>query len=228
MIVCIGPVAFRPGSAGGGEVVGIAGEAALAAAAAGVPVELLAKVGEDGAGEELLLAIARGGIGHLAILRDPARPTALAPERDEGELDGAEAAIGELILEAVPVEPPPDGRLPAPPGLTLDAADLSLGLRYLRDYRVVVAVEPLAEGAAAVVADAASFADAALVVVALPGTPLPEAYAGATVLEAPPADPDGVFAALVGRFAAALDRGEPAADALRAAVAEGGWEAAGA
>jgi hypothetical protein len=78
------------------------------------------------------------------------------------------------------------------------------------------------------VADAASFADAALVVVAVPGAPLPDAYAGATVLEAPPDDPDGVFAALVGRFAAALDRGEPAADALRSAAAAGGWEAAGA
>lgn len=226
MIVVIGSVTFRPAAPTGGDVVGLGGEAAIAAAATGASVELLAKVGEDGAGDELLLAIARGGVGHLAVLRDAARPTALAPALDEEDLEGRDPPIGELIVDPVPVEPTPDGRLPLPPGLALEAADLSLGLRYLREYRVVVAVEPLADGAAAVVADAASFADAALVVVAIPGVPLPEAYAGATVLEAPPDDPDGAFAALVGRFAAALDRGEPAADALRSAVAAGGWEAA--
>lgn len=207
-------------------MVGASGGAAIAAAAAGASVELLAKVGEDGAGEELLLALARGGVGHLAILRDAARPTAIAPAWDEGDPDGVEAAIGELIAAVAAVEPAPDGRVPVPPGLVLEAADVSLGLRYLREYRVVVAVEPLAEDVAAVVADAASFADAALVVVAVPGVVLPDAYAGATVIEAPPEDPDGDFAALVGRFAAALDRGEPPADALQAAVAAGGWEAA--
>jgi len=226
MIVVIGSVAFRPAAPTGGDVVGLAGELAIAAAAAGASVELLAKVGEDGAGEELLLAIARGGVGHLAVLRDAARPTALAPALEDDGLEGREAAIGELIVAPAPVEPAPDGRLPVPSGLALEAADLSLGLRYLREYRVVVAVEPLADGAAAVVADAASFADAALVVVAVPGVPVHAVYAGATVLEAPPDDPDGAFAALVGRFAAALDRGEPAADALRSAVAAGGWEAA--
>lgn len=226
MIVIIGPVAFRPASPAGGDVVGASGGAAIAAAAAGASVELLAKIGEDGAGEELLLALARGGVGHLAILRDAARPTAIAPAWDEGDPDGVEAAIGELIAAVAAVEPAPDGRVPVPPGLVLEAADVSLGLRYLREYRVVVAVEPLAEDVAAVVADAASFADAALVVVAVPGVVLPDAYAGATVIEAPPEDPDGDFAALVGRFAAALDRGEPPADALQAAVAAGGWEAA--
>jgi hypothetical protein len=226
MIVMIGPVAFRPSLPAGGEVVGLAGEAAIAAAAAGASVELLAKVGEDGAGEELLLAIARGGVGHLAVLRDAGRPTALAPVPDAPGSDGVDAAIGDLVASADPVEPAPDGSGAVPPGLALEAADLSLGLRYLREYGVVVVVEPLAEGGPAVVADAASFADAALVVIAAPGAPLPGAYAAATVLEAPSDDPDGVFAALVGRFAAALDRGEPAADALRAAAAAGGWEAA--
>ncbi len=226
MIVVIGSVALRPAAPAGGDVVGLAGELAIAAAASGASVELLAKVGEDGAGEELLLAIARGGVGHLAVLHDAARPTALAPVLEEDDLEAGEAAVGELIVAPAPVEPAPDGRLPTPSGLALEAADLSLGLRYLREYRVVVAVEPLADGAAAVVADAASFADAALVVVAVPGVALDAAYAGATVLEAPPDDPDGAFAALVGRFAAALDRGEPAAEALRSAVAAGGWEAA--
>ena len=37
-------------------------------------------------------------------------------------------------------------------------------------------------------------------------------------------DPAGAFAALVGRFAASLDRGVDAAEAFRASIVEGGWE----
>lgn len=226
MIVVIGAVAFEPGPAGGGSVVGLAAGAAFAAAAAGCRVELMAKVGEDGAGEELLLALARGGVGHLAVLRDPARPTALAVAPVEVATDERDVPLAELLAGTVADDRLPDALLPAAPGLALEPADLALGLQYLRDYRVVVAVEPLAEGGATVIADAASFVDAPLVVVAAPGAPLPGAYAAATVLEAPADDPDGAFAALVGRFAAALDRGEPAVEALGAAVAAGGWEPA--
>jgi hypothetical protein len=137
-----------------------------------------------------------------------------------------ELAIGALLAE--PAVPAADANGPRPaggPGLALEPADLALGLRYLRDYRVVVAVEPLADGCAAVVADAASFLDARLVVLAAADAPLPDAYAAATVLEAPAEDPDGAFAALVGQFAASLDQGRDPGDALRAAVAAGGWEA---
>ena len=43
------------------------------------------------------------------------------------------------------------------------------------------------------------------------------------VFEAPADDPDGDFAALVGRFAAALDDGVDAGDAFRSSLAEEGW-----
>ena len=43
----------------------------------------------------------------------------------------------------------------------LEPADVSLGLRYLRDFGVIVAVEPIADGGAAVIAEAAAFAGAA-------------------------------------------------------------------
>jgi hypothetical protein len=79
---------------------------------------------------------------------------------------------------------------------------------------------------AAVVADAAAFTDAALVVIAPRGQAISAALGTAMVLEAPEVDPDGAFVALVGRFAAALDRGVDAADAFRAATVEGGWERA--
>ena len=91
---------------------------------------------------------------------------------------------------------------------------------------MLVAAEPLDEPSAAVVADAATFADAALIVIAPCGQTTSAALGTAIVLEAPEVDPDGAFAVLVGRFAAALDRGLDAADAFRAATVEGGWERA--
>ena len=67
--------------------------------------------------------------------------------------------------------------LPAAP--TLEPADLALGLRYLRDYRVVVAVEPIADGGAAVIAEAAAFAGRRRSSSSrLPGLAAPAAYAG--------------------------------------------------
>ena len=226
MIVVIGSAAYLPDPAAAGRAVGLAPEIAAAAAAAGAAVELLARVGEDGAGDELLLALARSGVGHLAVLRDPARPTALAPATPEDAIgddgDPVQALLAEVEATAVAESGPPVPLI-AP---ALEPADLSLGLRYLRDFRVVVAVEPIADGGAAVIAEAASFADAALVVVARPGAPAPEAWASATLLEAPADDAEGAFARLVGGYAAALDRGVPPGDAFRAAAEVGGWEPA--
>lgn len=224
MIVVVGPAAYAPAAPGIGRAVGLAPAIAAAAASAGSSVELVAKIGEDGAGEELLLALARAGVGHLAVLRDPARPTPLAPSAPEGPSEEDEAPLPALLAEEEAAAARPPGRLSALPVPLLEPADLSLGLRYIRDYAVVVAVEPLAEGAAAVVAEAAAFADAALVAVTPPGGPVAPAYARATVLEAPDDDPDDAFAGVVGRYAAALDRGVAPAEAFAAAAAEGGWE----
>jgi hypothetical protein len=228
VIVVVGAAALQPDPVGGGRAVGLAPEIAAAAAATGSVVEILTGAGEDGAGEELLLALGRRGVGHLAVLRDPARPTALAPTRDEPQGaeddDVAPALLAEA--EAALSRNPAEGA-PAPPGGPgLEPADVALGLRYLRDFSVLVAVEPLAGGAASVIADAAAFAAAPLVVVAVPGASLAAAYGAATVMEAPAADPDGAFAALVGRYAAALDRGVAPAEAFAAVTAEGGWELA--
>jgi hypothetical protein len=232
VIVVVGAAALRTTPAGAGEAVGVAPEIAAAAAANGAAVEIVTKVGEDGAGEELLLALARSGVGHLAVLRDPIRPTALAmedaePPDDDGDLVPALLAEAEATAGRPPAHSPSrSSPAPSPAGI-LEPDDLALGLRYLRDYRVVVAVEPLPDGGAAVIAEAASFADAALVVVAQPGVAAPPAYAAATIIEAPADDPDGAFAGLLGRYAAALDLGIAPAEAFRAATSAGGWEAAG-
>jgi hypothetical protein len=195
-------------------------------------VEIVTKVGEDGAGEELLLALGRAGIGHLAALRDPTLPTSLAmadAEASEEDLDVISILLaeGEGAMGDQSSEPPP-GTAPEPsPAVILEPADVALGLQYLREYRVLVAVEPLGEAGAAVVAEAAAFAGATLVVVAQPGVAVAPAYAAATLLEAPVDDRDDAFAGLVGRYAAALDRGIAPAEAFRAATSAGGWEAAG-
>jgi len=152
VIVVIGPAALRTAPTGG-RAVGAAPEIAAAAAADGAAVEIVTKVGEDGAGEELLLALGRARVGHLAVLRDPARPTSLAMDDvelpdDDVDLVPALLAEAEAAVGRLPNGSPPGARS----GPTLEPADLALGLRYLRDYRVVVAVEPISDGGAAVIA----------------------------------------------------------------------------
>ncbi len=231
VIVVVGLAALRTTPAGVGEAVGAAPGIAAAAAADGATVEIVTKVGEDGAGEELLLALGRARIGHLAALRDPTRPTSLAKaeaEAPEEDLDVISILLagGESAMDDESAEPPPGTASESSPAMNLEPADIALGLQYLREYRVLVAVEPLGEAGAAVVAEAAAFAGAMLVVVAQPAVAVPLAYAAGTLLEAPVDDRDGAFAGLVGRYAAALDRGIAPAEAFRAATSAGGWEAA--
>lgn len=191
MIVVVG----RPGLNDDGAVHGSAGQIAAAAAAVGGRVEVVGSVGDDADGDAVITALGRAGIGHAAVLRDPAGVTPRA--RKAGS-----------------------GRLPR-----LDMADLELGLRYLAECQVLVVGEPLPEDVVRVAADAAAYHGAALVVLAAAGAEqLPaELPADATVLAVPDED-GGAFAALVGRYAALLDTGQRPADAWRDAVAQGGWE----
>jgi ribokinase len=232
MLAVVGSPSFMPGSMpdAAADAGGLAAGIARAAAAAGAEVQLIGKVGDDPAGDAVLLALARGGVGHIALLRDAGRATPIASPAAV-EVDPVEAEpIAALLAEAEAADRRDvslgEGATPPAPGLALEPADISLGLRYVREFRVLVAAEPLDEPSAAVVADAAAFADAALVVIAPRGQATSAELATAIVLEAPEVDPDGVFAVLVGRFAAALDRGLDAADAFRAATVEGGWERA--
>lgn len=221
MIVVIGAPLFVPGepgrrSAAAGRAVAVA----RAAIQIGAGVELIGKVGRDPAGDAVLIALAADGIGHAAVLRDPARPTpALAFEPVEDDVPLA-AAVGDD-------EPTDDGwAVPDPRQamLALDAGDLDLALRYLSDYRVLVIAEPLADDALAVVVEACAFGGAFLVVALEPNGALPDLPAEATVFEAPDADPDGLFGRTVGRFAAGLDQGLAGAQALAQATSEAGWQ----
>ena len=210
MIVVIGqPVLTRV--EGNAVATGSAARIALTAADRGAAVQLIGKVGDDPDGEALVLALARGHVGHVAVLRDPAHRTPveltetdefLAPE---GELPGANSTAG--------------------PGL--DAGDVELGLRYLTEFRVVVVADELGETALRVAADAAGWNNGTLLAVVPHGRPEPAGMpSDAIVLGAPADDVDGVFDRLVGQLAAAIDAGADPRAAFREAVAGAGWEPA--
>jgi ribokinase len=195
------------------EAAGTAVGVGAAAAAAGANVELVGKIGDDPAGEVVLLDLAARGIDHVAILRDPSRPT---PETTDPDVADAE------LFEELTAEPTPAD---VPPGPTLEPADIELALRYLPDYRVLVVTEPLAPSALDVVLAASRWSGAALVIVLARGAD-PVDIPDATILEAPEGDPDDAFASVVGGYAAALDRGEEPAEAFATASTAGGWAAA--
>ena len=213
MIVVIGDPGWAP-TESGKTLAGGPAAVAIAARDAGATVQLVGKVGLDDAAEAVLLALAARGVEHVAVLRDPARPTRQAPA-----ITGPDRAEDDAL----------DGMPESVPGAgdgSLDAADVDLALRYLPEYRVIVVAERLDADALQVVADAARWSGASLVVVGraddLPGLP-----DDATVF-APPddGDPDGAFAAMVGTYAAGLDRGEDPRAAFAAAQAAVGSTAA--
>jgi hypothetical protein len=228
MIVVVGSPVFglpaSPESPGSAE--GPAARIALAAASAGADVQVVGKVGEDAAGDEVLIALARGAVGHMALLRVVAETPVSVAAREPDDGGPPDMPIAAMLAEADPETGVADGAAETPRGLALDAADVSLGLQYLVSFRVVVAADPVDEATAQAIADAAAFADAAVIAVTPPGAAVPAAFGRATVLEAPEDDPGGEFAALVGRFAAALDRGAEAGPAFREAAEAGGWQAA--
>jgi hypothetical protein len=194
---------------------GAAVAVARAASTSGAEVQLVGKIGEDAAGDAVLLDLAKAGIAHVAVLRDPGivTPTAQAAP-DETTVDGAD-----------PGAPPQ----PESPGARLDAGDIALALRYLTDYRVIVVAQPLDDAAMAAAVSAGTWSNAALVVLVpagrQPPADLPDT---ATVFETPPDDADETFAGMVGRYAAALDRGEDPATAFAAVTSDSGWSPASA
>ena len=194
---------------------GTASRVALAAARLGRTVQLVGKTGDDPTADGVVLDLARGGVGHVALLRDPARATPLetvAPDAiDEDAADGRPGSPGDAAARARPAGP------------ALEAADVELGLRYLTDFAVVVLAEPAEpQTIVAVVADAARWGEARMILVVGAGETVPDGLPGeVTVFESPTSDPDGAFADLVGTFAAVdrrrdrAGRGVPQLDRVR-------------
>jgi sugar/nucleoside kinase (ribokinase family) len=189
---------------------GMAAGIARAAAAAGAEVQVVGKVGEDPGGEAVLLDLATALVGHVAILRDPSRPTPAALPAPHDDLPLFEEADAEPVASD-------DDETATTRGLSLEPADIELALRYLPDYRVLVIAEPLPDASLRVALAAAGWNGAALVVIVLAGSTQPAAGDDATVIEAPADDPDDAFAGIVGAYAAAIDRGEEPAEAFATA-----------
>lgn len=221
MIVVVGLAAYVSSPDGQGSAGGLAVDVAVEAARRGGVVELVGKVGDDGAGDAVVMALGRLGIGHAALLRDSARPTPMLtvekPASDEpgAEID-ADAVADSPVAALLPAEPAER------PGL--EAGDVQLALRYLAETKVVVVADPLSDAALAATVEGVAFAGARLVVLVPAGSPAPVVPVDATVLEAPPED-DGSFGRVVGAFAAALDSGLEAKAAFAQAVERSGWEA---
>jgi hypothetical protein len=197
---------------------GLGARIALAAAVHGRSVQLVGKAGEDPEGDAVVLALARGGVGHVAFLRDAGMITPGAPELADDDVD---------LPDRRDDTPPPNLAhvAPAPGGSALDAADVELALRYLTSFSVLVLGQPADPNLVRVVGTAAGWADARLIVVVPAGDPVPgDLPSDAIVFEAPDEDPDGVFAEMVGAFAAALDDGSDPATAFAASMAEAGWQ----
>ena len=186
---------------------GLAPAIAVAAAAAGARVELISKAGDDPAGDAALLALATAGVGHVATLRDPSRFTPVRSQPDEPTDPATDAT--ETPAEGAAENAPTADLRP-----TLDAADVSLALRYLTDFEVLVAVHPSSDLLAEAVS-AAGWASARLVVVLEAEGDVPDGMpADALVVAAAADDAEGV-GARIGRYAAALSRGDDAAEAYR-------------
>jgi hypothetical protein len=195
---------------------GVAASVGRVAAAAGADVQLVGKVGEGPTGDAILLSLAQARVGHAAVLRDASAANAIAPAASDPEavldpIDRDERSVAPA--EAAPATRP------------LDTGDLQLALRYLPDYRVVVVADQFDEAPLGTIVEAARWAGAQLIVVVPAGSTGSGVPDDATVLEAPPVDADGAFAAVVGAYAAALDRGATPADAFASASVGSGWSA---
>ena len=70
---------------------GMASRVALAAAGAGRTVQLVGKTGDDPTADGVVLDLAAGGVGHVALLRDAGRATPLEP-MPAGDDDAADPA----------------------------------------------------------------------------------------------------------------------------------------
>ncbi|MEO8438110.1 MAG: hypothetical protein ABI562_06585 [Chloroflexota bacterium] len=202
---------------------GMAARVALAAASSGRTVQLVGRTGDDAIADAVVLDLAGGGVGHVALLRDPARATPVEVGTEEGEADAAGTLDGDEADAETDAVSQGEGPV-ATPGPALEPADVDLGLRYLTDFKVVVLAEPSDPATIAIVADAVRWADARLVLVLGAGKRMPDGLPDdAVVFEAPTDDPDGAFATLVGTFTAAVDGGTDPGPAFRASIASDGW-----
>lgn len=160
-------------------------------------MQLVGKVGDDAAGDAVIVSLGRSGVGHVALQRVAGLET---PVVDAEPFGGEEGSATHLrTIATMPLEP----------------ADLDLALRYLTDFAVVVVAEPLTPVAWRPVVESVGWAGARLIGVVDAGAAPPDLPDVAIVLEAPAGGADEGFSGLVGAYAAALDAGRDPEGAFR-------------
>lgn len=168
---------------------GLASRIAFAVASHGRSIELVARIGDDQSADAVLQDLARGGVGHVAILRDAAHATPIA-------------GSGVMTTDHSEVE----------------GADVELALRYLTDFTVIVLSGAPAESIVTAAARAAEWGEAALVVIRDTRDDLPaEVPDDAIILVHIRDESSAAFATRVADLAVALDAGQDRATALRVA-----------
>lgn len=230
MIVVVGsPIAVPTGHAIDAGGLGV--EIARRSVGAGAAVQIVGRVGEDAAGDRVLLSLAAVGIGHVAVLREPGRPTPAAPPTAGASASPEGPALGEALLdesEGSDADAEDGGGVTVkgePAGLSVDAGDLELALRYVPDYRVLVVAGDLDPSALDAVVAGAAWSGAQVVALMPDGSTTTALPDGATALLRPATDPHGAFAAMVAGYAVALDRGDEPRAAFALAQRAGGWAA---
>lgn len=203
MIVVIGPLAWDSHR---GVPTGRAAEVAIDTARRGRAVEVIARIGDDPDGDRLLVELSRRGVGHAAVLRDPAYPTPLHDPEDA--LVGADQVSGEDLPHARS----DDRRVRATSRSRIQAADIALALDYLGEIRVVVvdAFDPDAHASLQAVLAGAAYHAAEVIVM----TGVERAIPGATVLVAEPDGDDSTLAAVAAAIAAHADDGRDTREIL--------------
>jgi hypothetical protein len=99
MIVVVGsPVAAADGASF--TAAGLAALTAINLAAKGESVELIGRVGSDAAGDAIVLALGRAGVGHAALLRDAARSTPMGDTAEGIALDSGDLQLALRYLTA--------------------------------------------------------------------------------------------------------------------------------
>jgi sugar/nucleoside kinase (ribokinase family) len=232
VIAVIGAAAVR-GTGSDATAVGLAASIATEAARSGSRVELVGKVGDDPSGDALLIALSRQGVGHVAILRDAARPTPsivdpgsveIDPVADDAAADDPAAddpAADDTGADGTVASPARDQDPPA-----LDAADVGLALRYLPELAVIVAVHQPMDVLREAVA-ASRWAETTLIVVVPPNETAPDVLPDGVLVIAAEAAIESASGSTIGRYAAAIDQGTPARQAYDDLVAAGGAADAG-
>lgn len=196
MIVVIGsPWCLR--SPEGSSATGRAVVVAVAAARAGASVQFVGKVGDDAAGDAVIISLGRSGVGHVALQRVAGLETPVVDAEPFGGEEGSATPLRTIATMAP------------------EAADLDLALRYLTDFAVVVVAEPLTPVAWRPVVESVGWAGARLIAVVDAGAAPPDLPDDAIVLEAPAGEADEGFPGLVGAYAAALDAGTDPEGAFR-------------